>query len=211
MTITMDALVKYNELNENSSTRVKSALFGDVTGKIKTWAIITPENPLGKEATPQENNKRIDNFKYALKKLNLTYTRIEGRYGGNNEHSFMVFNLRLRDAIYLAKTYQQESFFFGKTKSPEGDSRNTASEISYYETVDGGKTYSEVETSSDIETVNDAQDFFSRHGDFQFNINMKIFGEGLPDIVDENSFLESFNESLTSRSSSVKRWHAYNG
>lgn len=211
MTITTDALVKYNELNENSNTRVKGALFGDASGKIKTWAILTPENPLGKLLTPQENNKRLKSFKSALKKLNLTYTPIEGSYGGDKEHSFIVFNLRLKDATYLASTYQQESFFYGKTKSPVGDRRDTAAEITYYETSDGGDTYSEIETSRDIETLNDAEDFFSRHGDFQFKINMKIFGEGFPDIVDEDSFLESFNESLTSRSASVKRWHAYNG
>ena len=41
--------------NSNRYRRVKKALFGDPSGKIKTFAIISPENPLGlKDSTDEE-------------------------------------------------------------------------------------------------------------------------------------------------------------
>ena len=48
-------------LNE-SSGKIKKALFGDYTNKIRTFAILTAENPMGIEITPQENNKLSKEF-----------------------------------------------------------------------------------------------------------------------------------------------------
>lgn len=54
--------MKGQKMNENRSTRFKSALFGDITGKIRTFAIMTPENPNGETVDAQLNNKLVKGF-----------------------------------------------------------------------------------------------------------------------------------------------------
>lgn len=153
-------------ISENSSTRVKKALFGDNTEKIKTFAIMTPENPLGKELSAEENNKRLKDFKNDLRQRGIQYTKITGSYG-NKEHSFMLYNVAYKEVETLARNYQQESFFHGTNSIP--------SEITYYKTTDKCRTYHKEETKKGIATFKDANDYFSRHGDFQFTIDMKCF------------------------------------
>ena len=67
------------EENSNRYRRVKRALFGDPSGKIKTFAIISPENPLGLENTTDEewrekykkwkNNPREYNKQTGLRRM----------------------------------------------------------------------------------------------------------------------------------------------
>lgn len=91
-------------LNENSNTRVKKPLFGDITGKISTFALLTVENPLGKQMSAEENNKRTKMLKSYCKKLGIQYIPITGSFG-NIEHSFMLINLAQKDAEFLAKKF----------------------------------------------------------------------------------------------------------
>ena len=94
-------------LSENSSTRLKKALFGDITGKISTFALLTAENPLGKELSAVENNKRTESLKTYCKKLKIQYVPVTGSFG-NIEHSFMLFNLAQKDAEFLARKFLVE-------------------------------------------------------------------------------------------------------
>ena len=119
--------MKVKRLNENSNTRLKSALFGDVSGKIKTFAIMTAENPMKIKTNAQKNNEFTKSFKTNLSSHHIQYIPVEGMYD-NKEHSFMLMNLRLEDAMMLSTAYLQESFFFGKVSSkPHG-----GSQISYF-------------------------------------------------------------------------------
>jgi len=192
-------------LKENSSTRLKKALFGDITGKISTFALLTAENPLGKEISAEENNKRTKRLKWYCKKLGIQYVPVEGSFG-NIEHSLMLFNLAQKDAEFLAKSFEQLSFFFGKTSNVIGtDDRNTSSTIAYYATDDGGKTYVLKEKSDRIKDEKDAEDFFSRHGDFKFSINMDIFNEEFVPMKDERSI----DDSLTVKGRAIYRGMKY--
>lgn len=192
-------------LKENSSTRLKKALFGDVTGKISTFALLTAENPLGKEISAEENNKRTKRLKVYCKKLGIQYVPVEGSFG-NIKHSLMLFNLAQKDAEFLAKSFDQLSFFFGKTANVIGtEDRNTSSTIAYYATDDSGKTYVLKEKSDRIEDKKDAEDFFSRHGDFKFSINMDIFNEEFVPIKDERSI----DDSLTVKGRAIYRGMKY--
>ena len=192
-------------LKENSSTRLKKALFGDITGKISTFALLTAENPLGKEISAEENNKRTKRLKEYCKKLGIQYVPVEGSFG-NIEHSLMLFNLAQKDAEFLAKKFGQLSFFFGKTANVIGtEDRNTSSTIAYYATDDGGKTYVLKEKSDRIKDEKDAEDFFSRHGDFKFSINMDIFNEEFVPMKDERSI----DDSLTVKGRAIYRGMKY--
>ena len=163
-------------INENPITRAKRALFGDNTGKIKNFAIISPENPMGKKLSRDKNKELVMKFKQDLNKRAIQYTKLSGKYG-NKEHSFMLFNLNFSEAEELASKYIQESFFYGINDIP--------AKISYYQTFDEGKTYKLIETSDKINNMSAAEDYFSRIGDLQFSINMKVFENINNDVIDE--------------------------
>ena len=92
---------------------------------------------------------------------------IETKYG-NIEHSFMLFNIAREDAQYLAEWFEQESFFFGINGSP--------ATLIYYETSESDPSkYRKVEESKNITNESDADDFFSRHGDFKFKFDLDYF------------------------------------
>ena len=198
-------IMRINKLDENSNRfrRLRRALFGDDTGKIKTFAILSPENPMGIEATSEENTRALNELKKTLRILGLTYTPIRGSYG-NKENSFAIFNCSLTDAKKLAGTYKQESFFWGKT------STGSNSRIGYYKTENGGATYSLVEVSDVITYEDEATDFFSKFG-IKFRINMREIGEEVPEIENQGEFEESLNEKRTFMSRVLHRRNSYGG
>lgn len=216
------------EENSNRYRRVKRALFGDPSGKIRTFAIISPENPLGlKDSTeeewrekykkwknnPREYNKQsLDSLKNelladrikktgdaAMKTGGFNYVQIKGKYG-ENERTFIIFNIPLADAKAIATNYGQESFFWGKVSNEEG----IPSTIGYYETTNACKTYNLVEVSNTIYDVTDAEDFFSKYG-FKYRIGMREFGDDVPEITDTKEFEESFDEKRTFMSRALHR------
>ena len=194
--------MKIDNMNENSNRfrRMKRALFGDDTGKIKTFAILTPENPNATRAPSEENQKAVKEFKRALGIMSLNYTPIRGSYG-EKENSFIVFNCALSDAKTLARSYQQESFFWGKTTED-------GSKIGYYATTNGGVTYDLVEISETITLEDDATDFFSKFG-IKFRINMREFGDDVPEVEHDSDFEESLNENRTTMARAAYRRKAY--
>ena len=209
--------MKFKIINENSNRyrKLKRALFGDYSDKIKTFAIISPENPLGWEnATEQEfkdnyvrwaNDPKVYN-KEAVAKLKTTdlLHRIEKtgdtalRYGGFTyiplkgkydyaEKSYCILNLTLSDAKAIAENYGQQSFFFAKV-SKEG------AVIGYYEAKNVNcRSYRLVEVSDTVSDETDAKNFYSKFG-FKFRINMKEFGDAVPEVKNAQAFEESFDE-----------------
>ena len=209
--------------------KLKRSLFGDPTGKIKTFAIVFPENPLGWENADEEEIKERfrkwqnnPNEWNKMSKQKLTkdylqmrvektgekclrvggfnYVPIKGSYG-SKERSYIIFNIPLKDAIVIASDFGQESFFFGEVKSNE-------SVISYYKTTDACRTYKLTDKSKVVTYEDEADDFFSKFG-FKFRINMREFGDDVPEVVDEQMFNESFEEFRTFMSRASKRRDAY--
>lgn len=178
------------QLDENRSTRFKSALFGDITGKIRTFAIMTPENPATKELKAVDNNKLVDRFKKTLKAGKIQYIPIEGSYGVK-EHSFMLINIPESTAESLAGTYHQESFFFGEV------SKKGISEIKFYKTENADEkrpVYKVLDRVKGIERIADFDDFYSRHGNFKFKFNADVFNESLEQIkpiINEDEYKKS--------------------
>ena len=81
---------------------------------IKTFAILTGENPMGHRLTSEENIALNDSFASDLQRQHFRYFPITGSYNGNPEKPFMVFNIGLEDAKFLAHEYDQESFIFAE-------------------------------------------------------------------------------------------------
>ena len=187
------------EESNNRFKRVKNVLFGDTSGKIKTFAIISPENPMGISYSRKENEKRLIQFKDYLRFGSYSYTQIKGRYG-NIEHSFIIVNIRLQDAKAYASAFRQESFFFGQV-TPNG------SIISYYKTpwdkekamnernVKITMPYNLIETSDKIINAETENDFYSKFG-VKFRIDMSCFNEKL-NYINEKDLAESLSDEYT--------------
>lgn len=211
--------MKIKLLNENSNRyrKMNKGLFGDPSGKIRTFAIISPENPLGwKNSTEEEFRKKFnqwldnpgrynkdakrtlttdellhvikDSGDKAIGYSGAQYTPLLGSYG-SEERSYMIFNIPLVDAKKIARNYGQESFFYGKVYPGY-------SHIAYYETDDACKTYHLVEVSDTVSDEDTATDYFSRFGR-KWRINMKTFGDNVSPIENEKEFEESFDEKST--------------
>ena len=82
----------------------------------QTFCLITSDNPMGQEYSVEENNKRRAKLENDLKEIHRLYTTLKGAYG-NDEKTFLIINITLTECMWLAKTYQQESFVFGKKEN----------------------------------------------------------------------------------------------
>ena len=79
---------------------------------IHTVALISAENPCGKDVTKQDNNKRTEAMAEFLRKSNFSYRRIAGKYG-NHENSFIINNITRKDTIVIGQMFQQHSVIYG--------------------------------------------------------------------------------------------------
>ena len=205
--------------NSNKYRRVKNALFGDKSGKIKSFAILSVENPLGyKYSTDEEFQKKFNLWSQNKSKYNrdmtttvkkdflkrqieqtgedtmkygsFSYVQIKGMYD-YHEKSFIVFNISYADAEAIARNYGQESFFFGKTSfTSDGTPK---SNIAYYKTDNCCQTYKLVEITDTVVTLADAQNYFSKYG-VQWRIAMGEFGDDVTPIENDGAFQESLDE-----------------
>lgn len=207
-----EAIKQLDALNEKqASGKVKSALFGDKRGLIKTFAVLTGENPMSAKLSDEENrhrnkllrrdieHKRDSEQKLSglskedyFRKLHVQYIPIEGQFG-NKEHSYIILNIAFVDAEYLANKFEQQSFFFGKVY------QDKTQDVSYYEKKDVADDYKLIETSDRVDDASMFDDFFSKYGDIKWSFYLKYFNECyVPrNITNERYFEESFDESLT--------------
>lgn len=205
-------------LNENTAGKVKKALFGDITGKIRTFAIISPERAQSTVDTDSKvdpstlkfkdtfgrgsfnKKQRITSFKNSMKYASLQYFPVTGKYG-SKEQSYIIINIPLKLAERLADDFDQESFFFGETHFVTSDTkdRNTTAHITYYESaskVGFGAPYKAIKESDRVISVpsNDTEiDFYTETGNYKFNI-ADIFDEHYSEIRDikNTKLLECF-------------------
>ena len=170
-------------INENSNTQINKALFGDYTGKIKTFAIMSPCNPMGNRLTKKQNEELIHRFKSILKDGNIHYTQVTGYYG-NREESFILYNCAFFEIRRLCgwRCFDQESFIFGFNS-------DNGVRIQYWERPNSGNTdFRLADTATGIKTIGDFEDYFTKHKGMKFSIDFPTFKESLdnqPDIINE--------------------------
>lgn len=116
------------EAKARNLQRVKSALSGK-NDLIKTWGIITAENPMAHSFSDEENAKRDQDLRDYLAKNHIEYMKVKGKYG-NPENSLFLINPALSDMAKMATAFGQESFIFAKN-SNDGD---FSFDAGYYET-----------------------------------------------------------------------------
>ncbi len=94
--------------------KARQTLYGK-RNAVKQFAIMTPENPMGEELPAEENSKRRKEFERLLNEYGLYAYPVHGVYG-IKEHSYMIFNISLKAAMYLAKDFDQISFIMAFVK-----------------------------------------------------------------------------------------------
>ena len=228
--------MRIKRLDEKSATsKVKSALFGDKRGLIRTFAVLMAGNPMEKRLSDIENrprnntlrknievikksNKDYDenNIERSMRILGLQYIRIKGKFG-NDENSFLVLNLSYNDAETLARRNRQLSFFYGtctNIKDDDGEYIPINAVIKYYVTDADEDTPTEeieyhlAETSSRIDDMSEADDFFSSHGSLKWSFYMKCLNESplsVYKISNEKLFESSLDDTFTMRGRSIYR------
>lgn len=90
---------------------------GKRVGNIKSFGIITAENPEAKELSAAENKKRQEEFAKILKEAHFLYVPVQGHYSGNKENPYLIFNINREALTAYAKRYKQESFIYAEVKS----------------------------------------------------------------------------------------------
>lgn len=174
-------------LSENSQTRFKKAMYG-VLPNVKSFVIITPENPMGEMMSKKENMKRIADFKKYLKDGKYKYIRVKGKYD-NKENPFVVFNVSVSGAKKIGNQYNRESFIYAKNKNEKQKEKNVLFE--YYQ-KDKNKPYKKLDEIDYFDFKDDAEDFFTRLKSWKFNIPFSIFEE----IINHNPYNVELNENV---------------
>lgn len=207
-----EQLNKELEATEGRLTHIKKAIYGDKTGKIKTFAIISPDNPMGESARPEENNvsrKRMknylgkgfgkDKFKSTLDVGRYQYILQEGKFG-NKEQSFFIFNISLNSAKSLSTHFSQESFIFGEQTS-------SGVKVYYYETSKdeyektGKIDYKLITSSSGVNLLDTASDFYSKVKGFKYSFDFAF--ETIP-----SSDLEALESSVDDRYTGKSQYYS---
>jgi hypothetical protein len=179
----VENMLKEDLLKENPNTRLKSALFGN-DDKIVSFAIGTPENPMGEDVDDETNNKLRKKFEILLKRMreeykelnSQSYIKTKGKYG-NTEHSYFIINPNLDEMKDLFKLFNQKSSIFA-IRNDSGDM-----EFQYWERNENSDFVLR-DRSRNIETMEDFEDFFTSLHDFKFNINFDIFNEAYSEVYD---------------------------
>ena len=107
--------IEQDELNESGYSRLMRIMSGLVPS-VKTFAIITWENPMGKKANSVFNKEANEALKNMLKSGNFSYKQIKGKYG-DYENPYVIFNVNLNTAKNIGfehDKYKQESIIYGE-------------------------------------------------------------------------------------------------
>lgn len=187
-----DISIYLNEVSINAKKRNKKfakdlLIKGKRVGNIKSFGIITAENPDGVKQSNQENKKSMDTLKKFLKDGHYIWRSVEGHYG-SKENSLIIFNIASDALQNIAKKFEQESYIYA-TVEKDGD----FPKFEYWEKKITGKSanagknpYIKKDESIKWVAAPDAEDYYTAIGkDFKFNINFSIFEE-LNDKLEQN-------------------------
>ena len=142
---------------------------------VKTFCIMTAENPMGVDLTPKENAELNNELEYQLNLGNFKWFPIKGLYR-SKEHSYIIYNISKKDAEGLGEDFNQESIVFATL---DGESV-------FYEYLEReeGKPYKTVKSEDKfVDATNDKKFWSQISRDFKFripffdhacNINLKL-------------------------------------
>lgn len=111
----LDLMNRLDEISRNKKGQLKQSAINSIRGvedNVKTFCIITGENPMGEMGSNNQNRTANKNLVNYLKQGNYAWQPVRGKYG-NTENSKIIFNILLDEVKHIAKLFQQESFIYG--------------------------------------------------------------------------------------------------
>lgn len=146
---------------------------------IKTFGIVSAENADSIEQPRNVNKKQMKSFSDSLKSAHYGFVKQKGHFGGNDEYSYFIFNIRLETLMYYAGQYEQTSFFFGQLIDSDNGKQVKSS---YYEKSNKNAPYDKmnnpyvlIETSTEWLDQSDSSDYSELGGRFKYIIPLKCF------------------------------------
>jgi hypothetical protein len=107
------------EQNDMAFSEMVNMLNGK--GGLSTVVIMTPENPLGKQAEASENDERRYDFVQQMGNDGHSIYPIIGKYGVE-ENSYIIPGMSRVDAVKYGQQYDQDSVIYGERRSfADGD------------------------------------------------------------------------------------------
>lgn len=166
----------HGNFNETSRRqKAKHAFLGHMNN-IRNFGIFSPENPMGKRLSNEENKELRARFERVLNDGHYVYFKTKGRYG-NDEKSYIVYNV----SLVTLKTwggkdmFNQESFLFCETNYDE-EKRKTSVTFNFYLKEDENKLFKLIESVNEFVDFSGREDNFTAIGrNFKFNIPLKFF------------------------------------
>lgn len=121
-------------ISETSRRQKAVTNFLGKNNNVKTFGIITGENPSGIRMNRQENQKRNNMLKSFLASRQYVFYTAKGKYN-SIEHPFIIYNVSIEDMKAIGHTFDQESFIYAEVENENGQPKVI---FSYYK-----KDYSE--------------------------------------------------------------------
>lgn len=160
-------------------------LFGENTGKVKTFAVMSAMNTTWENATPKEIKNHLFCFKADLEFYNIQYTETDGNI-------FVLYNLTQLDVADFASKNNIKSFLYGENAVP--------SEITLYSGI-ADKIFIasyQAENKINVSFLKEAEEVleFEMNEDF-----IKAVRSADAEITDENELIKSLQQkrSISSR------------
>jgi len=138
-------------LSETSRRQKAQRAINNIGSRVKTYAILTSENPMGNRLSKSDNTQLTDKLKSHLKAGNFVWFPVKGMYG-EKENPFIVYNISLTDALDIDKKFNQESIIWCDNES--GDKQ-------YWEQNGDGK-FSKTHVRNYIDDMTDAEDYYTQ-------------------------------------------------
>jgi len=138
-------------VNERAKFSRAASILAGATPNVKSYALMTAENPYGEEHGHIENKEFNDKLEKTLRTNGLGYIKVKGKFFGNIEHSYLIPNISQEDATALGKKFGQFSIIQGD-KDPK-----TGKMIHKY--IEGGEVTQTRKTFNQL--ARDAEDMFS--------------------------------------------------
>lgn len=152
---------------------------------IRTFGIVSAENPNSQEVDRKLNKKATRDLSKSLSSAHYGFVRQRGHFGGNEENSYFIFNIKLEVLTYYAAKYEQTSFFYCTIED-----RKVVSE--YWQKKSTGLPYDKIhnpyvmlEKTDNWLDASDSEDFSIIGNRFKYTIPLKIF-ENCATIINDN-------------------------
>lgn len=180
----LDLMDRIDEISRNKKAQLKQAAISAINGvedNVKTFCIITAENPMGEKGGNSLNRISNNSLVDYLKKGNYAWQPVRGKYN-DTENSKIIFNILLDEVKHIAKIFKQESFIYG-TKE------NGITHFDYYEFNQNMGDYAFIERKDYYESKKDDNNFYTIiDKNNKFSIPYDYFNESC------NSFNNIINE-----------------